>query len=260
MKIYDVCLFNEEKDMLYFRLEQLNKHIDQFVILESNITFSGISKPYHFLEVKDDLELKYPGKIHYIQIKKEFFPSVINSAWDRETFQRNYARDYLLDVTTSEDLIFLSDLDEIYSFKRKEAKTITTPSVYSMVMYYYNFLCRNKQRCLCTCVFKRSLLETKTLQEIRSAKFSYHHIYRGWHLSYFMPPKMISDKIKAFSHQEYNSPQYTEPDIINVRIKKKFDLYNRKHENWESVHIDQYDLPSKLDNVPEYWLTGEYDY
>ena len=41
MKIYDTFIFSNELDLLDLRLNTLNDYIDKFVIVESNITFSG---------------------------------------------------------------------------------------------------------------------------------------------------------------------------------------------------------------------------
>lgn len=49
----------------------------------------------------------------------------------------------------------------------------------------------------------------------------------GWHLSYFGDATYIQSKIQNFSHQEFNSPQFTEIDKINERIRAGTDLYDR---------------------------------
>ena len=40
----------------------------------------------------------------------------------------------------------------------------------------------------------------------------------GWHLSYFGNSSFISNKIKNFAHQEYNSTDYTDLNIIQKAI------------------------------------------
>ncbi len=36
----------------------------------------------------------------------------------------------------------------------------------------------------------------------------------GWHLSYFGDAKFISNKLQNFTHQEHNTVEMTDPDII----------------------------------------------
>ena len=49
----------------------------------------------------------------------------------------------------------------------------------------------------------------------------------GWHLSYFGSPEFISNKIKSFSHQEYNKASFTNIDSIKSKIENKLDLFGR---------------------------------
>ena len=41
----------------------------------------------------------------------------------------------------------------------------------------------------------------------------------GWHLSYFGDEKFISNKLKNFAHQEFNSDTFTDTDKIKEKLK-----------------------------------------
>lgn len=47
-KVYDAVLFNNEVDMLKIRWKELHPYITQFVLLETNSTFTSIPKPHYF--------------------------------------------------------------------------------------------------------------------------------------------------------------------------------------------------------------------
>ena len=49
-KVYDLFLINTELDFLEIRLNELDKEVDFFVILESNTTFQMNPKPLHLQE------------------------------------------------------------------------------------------------------------------------------------------------------------------------------------------------------------------
>ena len=49
----------------------------------------------------------------------------------------------------------------------------------------------------------------------------------GWHLTYFGDSYWISNKIKQFSHQEYNKDEYTNINSIINRMKNSTDIYDR---------------------------------
>jgi beta-1,4-mannosyl-glycoprotein beta-1,4-N-acetylglucosaminyltransferase len=68
MKIYDCFLFFDELDLLELRLDLLYSHVDQFVIVESAITFQGDPKPFN-LEKAWPRFIKYADKITYLKIE-----------------------------------------------------------------------------------------------------------------------------------------------------------------------------------------------
>ena len=106
-KLYDCFIFNNETDLLDLRLNILNNYVDYFVIVESEETFTGLKKKLVF-DIKN--YAKFKDKIIYAVINK--FPENFTSAWQNESFQRNYLLN-LLDNANSEDFIMISDLDEI---------------------------------------------------------------------------------------------------------------------------------------------------
>ena len=105
-KIYDCFIFNNETDLLEIRFNILNDHVDYFVIIESFETFTGLKKKPVFNIEKFP---KFKNKIIHGVINK--FPNN-HTAWQNESYQRNYISK-LLDSANSEDVIMISDLDEI---------------------------------------------------------------------------------------------------------------------------------------------------
>ena len=63
--IVDAFIFNNEKDILKARLNYLNNHVDYFLIVESNSTFTGITKK---LILKDFIEKNFKNLQHKILI------------------------------------------------------------------------------------------------------------------------------------------------------------------------------------------------
>lgn len=114
-KIFDCFLFSGEKDLLEIRLNILNEIVDFFVISESNVTFSGISKPYYFELLEHSVTFShFRDKIIYL---KSVAPNlgalkVYANSWTLEYFVRNYFY-YILKFVGDNDHLLLSDLDEI---------------------------------------------------------------------------------------------------------------------------------------------------
>ncbi|XP_075480865.1 uncharacterized protein LOC142521641 isoform X1 [Primulina tabacum] len=112
-RVYDAVLFSNELDMLTIRWKELYPYITQFVLLESNSTFTGIPKSLNFAINRDRYKFVEPRLTYgYIggRFKKGENPFV------EEAYQR-LALDQLLKIAGIEDddLLIMSDADEIPS-------------------------------------------------------------------------------------------------------------------------------------------------
>jgi hypothetical protein len=105
--IYDCFTFFNELELLELRLEELYPVVDYFVIVESDLTFSGKPKPLYLAENLDRFG-KYADKIKLVATTAD--PDV--NSWQREYAQR---RDigYGLPNARPTDIIMVSDADEI---------------------------------------------------------------------------------------------------------------------------------------------------
>ncbi len=74
--------------MLEVRLYELYEYVDLFLIVESNITLSGKSKP---LYLKDNWARfsRYHNKIHRLEIPLSNLINTTKSSWDNEHHMRD---------------------------------------------------------------------------------------------------------------------------------------------------------------------------
>ena len=124
MNFYDCFMFFDEDILLDVRLNILNKYIKKFIITESLYTHKGEKR-----NLKFDINKfkKFKDKIEYIVVKDlpkdlaqisssdsfhEKNSKILLNALKRENFQRNMLSKGLVD-SNDEDLIFISDVDEI---------------------------------------------------------------------------------------------------------------------------------------------------
>src|SRR5207253_1958613 len=228
MNLYDIFLFNGEKDLLESRFKELKDSVYKFVIIEAPYTFSGQSKELTFEKIKNNY-LDYP--IEYI-IVQGLDDENIKSPWDREIMSRNCAKDFLIQDSKQGDVFMLSDMDELPNLQSFDVYSAKKPISLHMDLYYYNFDVCNRDKWVGTVIFDRDMLEKYTLQQIRQRCFSLQLIPSGWHMSYFMTPEEISYKIKSFSHQELNLPEYVDTQKIQERISNGLDLFDRSNEIW----------------------------
>lgn len=109
-KIYDTFIFNDELAILELRLEVLYDHVDFFVLVESNQTFTLKHSPkkLYFSENSDRFR-KFADKIIHIRLINEFVPG---NPWRNEHLQRNSVSRGLVKANDN-DIVLMSDVDEI---------------------------------------------------------------------------------------------------------------------------------------------------
>ena len=70
----------------------------------------------------------------------------------------------------------------------------------------------------------------------------------GWHFSYMMDENLIKNKIKSFSHQELNTPEFMENLSVERILRNKDDLFLRDGYIWDFCPIQT--LPKTIRDNP----------
>lgn len=236
--IYDCFIYNNEHELLEIRLEELESKVDKFVLVESNVTFSGAGKNTT-LDKSNAFYEKYKEKI--IHIFLEDMPSNPNP-WVKEAYQRNAM---LRGVNNAKpnDIVIFSDADEIPKVDVIEKEISNSDiSLLEQNFYYYKFnLYRGKWAKACASLFKNFCVSPQEARTLYSAPIIKNS---GWHFSYLMDEVKISEKIKAFSHQEFNTEMNRNPELIKEKIEKRQDLFGRNNK-MEVAELDS-SFPSYL--------------
>jgi len=277
--IYDCFLFFNEFELLKCRLEYLYDYVDYFVLTESNLTQSGSIKPLYYGENKHLFE-KWNDKIIHNVV--DFVPqnfqertgnNVIDSLlnicasythyphnvwrYENETFQRECIILPLIERCSDDDLILVSDLDEIPNrnvFKElKQEDGIHTNFHNSMRQYYINVLKQNEDwigTFSCNWAYLKNL--NNGLNGLRMAKRGRGKTIEnaGWHLTFLGGSEKIKEKIRAYGHQEMN----TEHILNNVdnRMASNQDIFFRPDATFCDVSLDDFDK-DLLDIIKEYY-------
>ena len=232
-KIIDCFLFFNELDLLKLRLIETYDIVDYFILVESSVTFSGIKKDFIFEQNKDMFKL-YLDKIIHIQVHDT--PNTDNP-WEREIFQRDCI---LRGINTLQlkdnDIVFITDCDEIISKKLlMYVKTHNlTYNMYSLDMdvYYYDFIYKSNEKW----TSKVKLLKYKILSGkkskvtptiVRYTKTIVFPIKGGWHFTFFGGVNNIQEKLRGFSHQEYNTNNINNKEYLNHCKEIQKDLFDR---------------------------------
>lgn len=249
MKVFDGFMFYNEIDMALLRMRILADVVDFHVVVESHMTHSGQPKPLYFWEAFE------AGM--FDEFKDRIIYSCVNelegdNSWAREAFHRAHIGKVLQYNAAPEDWVIVADCDEI---PHPDALTaITTDDAYHAVslpmdMYYYDF---HHKLLMGWGVGMCKWRVEHDANKIRRGEFPSDVPVRlsdeslGWHLSYFLTPEGIVDKISSFMHHAdiaANVPR--DPVWIAERIAKGEDLFGR------GLQIERVPLS---DTLPRYVL------
>ena len=222
-KIIDTFIFYNEIEMLRYRLTLLKDIVDTFVIVESRFTFTGKPKQLYF----NKSEYSEYNIVHVV-VDTLYHNATNEQVWLNEKYQRNCISTGLQKIEIhDDDFIIISDVDEIPDPETLKNIKISSGQ-FEQDFYYYNMDSMMDHRWYYSKILTyRVYCSLKlSIDDIRNRRFV--TIPRGgWHLSYFGTPEFISNKIKNFSHQEYNSTEFTDISLIKERVNSKKDLFNR---------------------------------
>jgi beta-1,4-mannosyl-glycoprotein beta-1,4-N-acetylglucosaminyltransferase len=245
-RIIDCFLFFNELDLLKLRLMETYDIVDYYILVESSVTFSGINKDFIFEQNKDMFKL-YLDKI--IHIKVYDTPNT-NNPWEREIFQRDCI---LRGINTLQlhdnDILFITDCDEIIN--KKVLMYVKTHNLayhmYSLNMdvYYYDFNYKSNE----IWKSKVKLLKYKILLGdncrvtptiIRYTEAKEFPIKGGWHFTFFGGVQKIQEKLRGFSHQEYNTNNINNKEYLNYCKEIRKDLFDR------NITIEKIDIQNNI--------------
>lgn len=220
--LIDSFIFAHELILLDMRLHYLNEKVDKFVLVESTTTHSGLAKKLTFDENKSQFK-KYAHKIEHVIIDDLSGPlHQLGQSWTRENKHRNGILEGIKNNHDT-DLIMISDVDEI-----PRVTEVGKIGGYKQEFLYYYLDVYTPQPWVGTFCTTVGDVKKHTPQKFRDIRFQNCTVlHGGWHISFFMTPEEIQNKIKTFAHQEYNDIRYTDVEKIKERLENLQDPFDR---------------------------------
>ena len=259
MKIIDCTTYYSEDLMLDIRFNILNEFVDKFIIVEAKHSHSGEKKILNF---NINNFPKFKDKIEYLIIENE--PEGIIKNTDESSIKRmnsllrieqsyNYISNALKDVS-EEDLICLSDNDEIPNFESKDFKNSKNDIfIFKQLFFYYKFnLFYDLMPWFGTKACKKKKLNSLSwLRNLKNKKYPWWRIDTyfsntkqtnvqivtdgGWHFTNIKTAEEIHKKLSNFGHHnEYDESGLTVKDIqfcIDNRIVNYNHLADKSDSN-----------------------------
>jgi beta-1,4-mannosyl-glycoprotein beta-1,4-N-acetylglucosaminyltransferase len=247
MAIYDCFQYFNEDHVVDLRLNILDKYVDYFVISESTRNHQGKNKALNF---NINEFSKFKKKIIYLVANPEIDLVRENHKYGHsliEQHQRNYLINGL-NKASSSDLILVSDSDEIPDL-RKLNLIKKKFFAFSQKAFCYKLNLQNprEDNWIGTRGCERKNLVST--QDLRNIKFKHYPFWRidkknlqtiyngGWHFSYLLELKKISEKIKSFSHSEDNTKENTEIDSLQIKLDSL--IHPTKNNKLKKINIDK---------------------
>ena len=249
MRFIDCFMYFDEDMILDMRLNILDKYVSNFIICEANFNHNGTNRKLKFDINKFS---KFKEKIIYIPLEeqpknlREILNSdnqsiknskILDNALLRENFQRNFLESKIKNFH-DDDLIIISDVDEIPNLENFTYKSKITFFEQKMFYYKLNLLHKNFKWYGSKITKKKHLKSPQWLRNIKSRKYPFWRIdilfsmkkYNninfirngGWHFTNVKSAEKIDFKMKNFLHHlEYEESGLGVEEVRKIISEKK---------------------------------------
>lgn len=240
MKIWDVCTYNGERDILKLHFEILNPYVDRFIVCEAKTTFSGYKKPLYFSEHERSFK-KWWHKIDYYIINENYsFPEIELAEmspntkgakhWKHEFLQKESIKKALIRSGVKDnDIVYIGDADEIW--EPYEGKL---PAKLKLRVYAYYLNNRSSEEFWGTLVSRYIDIRDSCLNHMRSDTTLRVNEARGWHFTSMGGIREVRRKLNdSYTNESYNT--YEVQSLLPERLRKGVDYLGRPFEFHEET-------------------------
>jgi beta-1,4-mannosyl-glycoprotein beta-1,4-N-acetylglucosaminyltransferase len=270
--IYDTFMFFNELELLELRLNELAGVVDRFVLVEATRTFTNKPKPLYFAENRARFAA-FADKIIHVVVEDS--PDCADP-WRVAEFQKNAIGRGLRGCAT-DDMVLVSDADEIARADAvKEAagllaggscplhailkSGVVRKTCRRVLRKRHPFVWRFAQLSCAyflNCVSEAQpwtgtrMLHFRDFTTADEIRYTGHRLVEnaGWHFTYLGGVERIRQKIASFAHQEFNTPEYTDPQRIAERLRNGQSIFDGT-QKLQFVALDE-SYPCYLREHPE---------
>lgn len=254
MRIINNSLFSSEYDLLEIKLSTEYDHVDQFTIVESDHTFTGIYKGFN-LPKQMERYAPWWDKVKYIQVGK----SPHSDSWHSEHWSRNHFQSSWINMT-KDDVVIITDLDELLRPETLQFIRITDYDYYRLGMPFFNFKFNYLNIAGHTPwpsvrafrgYFVRDHDGMRNIHGVPGGRqIELDHC--GWHFSYLGDKNWIVEKLRSYAHTESNTPEIINNLDIEKLIAQGKDFASRPGFNFCPVKMDEYFPKAITENLSKY--------
>jgi beta-1,4-mannosyl-glycoprotein beta-1,4-N-acetylglucosaminyltransferase len=241
--LIDAFTYFNEKELVELRIKYLNSVVDCFVVVESNITFTGKEKKWNFPDILKNNLKEFSHKIQYHQLNinineiKNEESWIIDDVkgddfWRIENYQRNYIK-VACKKFSKDDILMVSDLDEIPSIKKinfiltSDFKKIA-PIALEQYLFHLDCNYLRLESWRGTIVMTVDICNKFSPQKFRTLRNRISYLTAGgWSFSSFGGYDRVKEKIESYAHSEHNNDKFKSLEHIANCQKTGADLFHR---------------------------------
>ena len=239
-RIFNLMPFNDEIPLLKIHLAEMADWVDLFVIAESEVTFTGRPKPLHFLRHKAEFA-EYAHKIVHVIVPEH--PEAYHSPWGRDFRQRDLAVTALSGLAAPDDLVLLTDVDEIIDRRALEG---FEGDLAGLRMALYRFFLNYRPAPNNQPIRRTGAVATAELLTRFGSSYLRFDLARrkdgqllkdaGWHFTSVCDPERLVAKINSYAHQERGA-EWRDLDAVDLRLSRI--KAGKCEPGWERAEIDE---------------------
>jgi hypothetical protein len=225
-RIIDVSPFNGEFTLLEIKLHEMADWVDAFVIYEARHSYTGLPKPLHFAEGRERVA-RFADKIVHVVIDDA--PPYAREAWARELYQRASVMTGLSGLVGPDDLVMLTDTDEVLERAAVESfDGLYTSCGLRTFCWFLNYRLLNpvKQGAK-SCLIKGRFLVGCGAALVRlglGALIKDVIPEAGWHFTSVLSPEALKIKLDSYSHEDWAGSSVAEQEAFLRRIREGRDF------------------------------------
>lgn len=228
-RVIDCVTFNGERELFDLRYNVLREHVDEFIVIEFDKTFSGENR-----EINEENAMffwQYEKVTHHIHTEElyekyrdlaESSPNTVGAAhWKREFMQKESIKDALTHLD-DDDLVFVGDVDEIWN-----PGLLIWPRAYPeklrLCVYTYYLNNRSSEQFWGTLVSQYRYIREGCLNHLRTKEHSRSFDEPGWHFTSMGGPEALKKKLTdSYTQESYATPEVLESIAYNIDINRDF--------------------------------------
>jgi hypothetical protein len=238
-RIFNLVPFNDELVLLKMHLSEMADWVDLFVIVESEVTFTGASKPLHFQDHRREFAA-WAGKIRHVVVPEH--PQAFHSPWGRDFRQRDLAVTAISGLAAPEDLVLLTDVDEIVERRALEGFDAEFACLHMATFRYFLNYRPDAQHM----PVRRTgaVWKARQLQSFGSSYARFALARRkdgpmidnaGWHFTSICDAERLVAKMNSYAHQEHRAA-WRDLDEVDRRLAAI--RSGQWQKGWERAEID----------------------